>query len=69
MLKKLGMRKNLNGYGKSSVSAILNKKDPDVLAVAKISDSLSGVNYATTKKKYTAKEVAEFLKRYTPVTT
>lgn len=49
--------------------SLLNKKDPDVLAVANISDSLSGINYATTKKKYTAKEVAEFLKRYTPVTT
>jgi len=67
--QKIGHEEELKWYGKSSVSAILNKKDPDVLAVAKISDSLSGINYATTKKKYTAKEVAEFLKRYTPVTT
>ena len=49
--------------------SMLTVPKPDVLAVAKISDQLSNINYATTKKIYTAKEVAEALKRYTPVTT
>ncbi len=48
---------------------ILKEKPDDILAIAKISDEISEVNYVTTKKRYTAEFVKNLLKRYTPVTT
>lgn len=42
---------------------LLKKKDFDILAIARISDEISEVNYATTKKQYTAGFVKEFLKK------
>ena len=45
---------------------LLKKKDFDILAIAKISDEISEINYATTKKRYTAKFVKEFLKKRYP---
>ena len=48
---------------------LMKKKDFDILAVAKISDEISEVNYVTTKKRYTAEFVKEFLNKDIPVTT
>ena len=42
---------------------LMKEKDFDILAIAKISDEISGVNYVTTKKRYTAEFVKEFLKK------
>jgi hypothetical protein len=48
---------------------VLKEKPDDILAIAKLSDEISEVNYVTTKKRYTAEFVKNSLKRYTPVTT
>ncbi len=48
---------------------VLKKNPNDILALAKISDGISEVNYVTTKKRYTAEFVKNSLNRYTPVTT
>ncbi len=48
---------------------ILKENPNDILRIAKISDEISGVNYVTTKKRYTAKFVKKFIERHTPVTT
>ena len=47
---------------------ILKEKPDDILAIAKISDEISEVNYVTTKKRYTAEFVKSYLEN-TPVTT
>ena len=47
---------------------ILKEKPDDILAIAKISDRISEVNYVTTKKRYTAEFVKNHLEN-TPVTT
>lgn len=48
---------------------ILEENSKDILKVAKIADKISHHNYVTVAKKYTAKVVKDYLKRYTPVTT
>jgi hypothetical protein len=48
---------------------LVKEKDFDILAIAKISDEISKYNYATTKKRYTAEFVKEFMKKGIPVTT
>ena len=42
---------------------LIKEKDFDILAIAEISDEISEINYATTKKRYTAKFVKEFLNK------
>jgi len=48
---------------------ILKENSNDILRISKISDEISGVNYVTTKKRYTYKFVKKVIERYTPVTT
>ena len=45
---------------------ILKENPKDILSVAKISDRISGVNYATTKKIHTAKAVEESINKIYP---
>ena len=42
---------------------LIKEEDFDILAIAKISDEISEYNYATTKKRYTAEFIKEFLKK------
>lgn len=48
---------------------LLNKNPIDIVAVAQISDKISSINYATTKKRYTADYIRKFIEGNTPVTT
>ncbi|MFH1971229.1 MAG: LAGLIDADG family homing endonuclease, partial [Patescibacteria group bacterium] len=45
---------------------LLEENSKDILAIAKISDEISDINYATTKKKYTAKAIKQYLKKIYP---
>ncbi|MBI3384674.1 hypothetical protein HY030_00595 [Candidatus Gottesmanbacteria bacterium] len=47
----------------------LIKGGQNLLKIAQLSDKISRLNYATTKKRYTASYVKTFLKSNTPVTT
>jgi len=47
---------------------IIKRKPIDLLAIAKVSDKISELNYVTTKKRYTAEFVKNHLEN-TPVTT
>lgn len=48
---------------------ILEKNPRDIVKVAQIADRISGYNYVTVKRKYTAEYIKNHIKRYTPVTT
>lgn len=48
---------------------ILKENNFDIRQIAEISDEISKYNYVTTKKRYTAEFVKEFLKKDIPVTT
>ena len=45
---------------------LLKEKDFGILAIAKISDEISEINYATTKKRYTAEFIKESQKKISP---
>lgn len=50
--------------------SILKEKPNAILEISEISDKISKINYATTKKKHNYQAVKDYLmKRYTPVTT
>ncbi len=48
---------------------LLRKGEADLAVIADLTDEISGLNYVTVKKKYTAAYIREFLKTNTPVTT
>ena len=43
---------------------ILKKKPINIIKIAEISDEISEINYATTKKRYTTKFVKNFVKKH-----
>jgi hypothetical protein len=43
---------------------VLRKNPVNIIKIAEISDEISDINYATTKKRYTTKFVKEFMSRH-----